>query len=99
MTYVGGVKNDYPIENWNKWSIGSRGIFTWLFMDALDIKRHLWHPDACQRAAPRDKEYQGVIDALNNEFNDRARMQAAVDEIRRIYNHTQNVFAKKESLK
>lgn len=92
ITYGDGSDTRIPIGNWNSWSFGARGILTWLVMDALNVKRYPWHPDVCQAHAPQGKEAKGVLRIIEEHLDSPRKIQDALDEVRRIYDHTQSVF-------
>ncbi|WP_206003778.1 hypothetical protein, partial [Pseudomonas viridiflava] len=93
ITYGDGSALKLPIGNWNSWSFGARGILTWLVMEALKVRRYPWHPDACQANAPHRPESEEVFKVLEEHLPSPQAVQDAVDEILRIYEHTQSVFA------
>lgn len=95
MTYGDGSDTRIPIANWNSWRLGARGILTWLVMEALDVKRYPWHPDASQAQAPVGNEADGVLKILAEHLDTPQKIQDALDEIRRIYDHTQSVFRRR----
>lgn len=95
MTYGDGSATKVPISNWNSWGLGSRGILTWLVMEALNVRRHPWHPDACQASAPIEEEAAGALKILKEHLDTPYKVEIALGEIRRIYDHTQSVFKRR----
>ena len=94
ITYGDGSDLKLPIGNWNSWSFGARGILTWLVMEALNVRRYPWHPDACQAHAPQGPELEGAFRLFEEHLPTPETVQDALDEILRFYEHTQSVFAK-----
>jgi len=99
MTYGDVAKTDenhlsYNVGNWNSWSLAPRGILTWLVSQALNVHRHPWHPDVCQANTPIDKKEE-TLRLLKEQFDTDEKVQVAIDEIRRIYQHTQSVLKRK----
>jgi hypothetical protein len=99
MTYGDVAKKDenhlpYKVGNWNSWSLAPRGILTWLVSQALNVHRHPWHPDVCQANTPSN-EMAETLRLLHEQFDTEGKVQAAIDEICRIYEHTQSVLKRK----
>lgn len=82
-----------PFKNWNIWGVSVRGIVTWLATEALQIRRYPWHPDDCQRKLGSE-DLDVAIAFLREHLDTDRKIQDAVDEFRRIYDKTQNVFSK-----
>jgi len=87
-----GKHAPYRIGNWNSWGLAPRGILTWLVSQALNVHRLPWHPDVCQATRPYGAEEEETFRLFSEQFDSHEKVQAAVAEIRRIYDFTQDVF-------
>ncbi|QEU01955.1 hypothetical protein [Pseudomonas oryzihabitans] len=94
MTYGDGSVENPLRGNWNTWHFGSRGILTWIVMEALDIKRYPWHPDITQCIKPQSEDSLEILRYLTAYLNTEEKVQDLIDEMRRIYDFTQDSLLK-----
>lgn len=88
----GDISPRLPISNWNVWSLGTRGILTWLLTEALSLRRWPWHPDYTQQTTPSDIERPNALSTLEKYFGNATQIESAAEELRRMYDHTQRYF-------